>query len=208
MEEIIKILLLQYGLPTVVTGGIIWAWFKLRLAKSIEHEYAEKMKSIEHKHNAQIETYKAELTKQTFRYTKVFDSTEKVIVSIFQQLIQLKAASDNYTLSKHQLELEAFDNRAFELWKYFEDNKLYIPKTTAEKITKALITLNAANLHFSIAINEARQPNRAEETYGTIFTNYQKIESQIPKLLEALTDDFQHILGFPISDSKEDIKEK
>jgi len=191
MEEIIKTALLQYGLPTVVTGGIIWAWFKLRLAKSIEHKY-----------NAQIETYKAELTQQSFRYSKVFDSTEKVIVSIYQQIIQLKAASDLYTMSKNQRELEAFDKRAFELWKYFEDNKLYIPKKTAERIEKVLSTLNAANLHFSIALSEARQQNRAEESYGTIFTNYQKIENQIPALLAALADDFQKILGFPISEKE------
>ena len=58
----------------------------------------EKMKSIEHKYNEQIEVYKAELTQQSFRYSKVFDSTEKVIVSIYQQIIQLKAAASMQSL--------------------------------------------------------------------------------------------------------------
>jgi hypothetical protein len=46
-----------------------------------------------------------------------------------------------------------------------------------------------------MAMAESGSQYRNPDTYGKLFTDFFKISDEVPKLLEALEDDFQKIFG-------------
>ena len=203
-------------------------WISERLKDSIQHEYNEKLESykavLKSHYDEKLETHKAQLNSQSqtelarfqsqlaiaaaernVQYSRVFEKTADIIAETYGKLLAMKNAADDYTQlmgtpsdSARQKIVEAFREKERDLMEYFLPRKIYIPKETAEKIWIFSNAVNYATMQFTMAMAAARSQVREPDSYGKLFNNFIKTSDELPKLLEALENDFQHLLGFRI----------
>lgn len=192
-------------IASIGSSGILTWWFKKRIEHRYETELENHKANLKHDYDVQVEKMKAELARQHFQYSHVFQKTEEIIAETYKNLLSMKAALERYTLlARHDEELKA--KLLKEFWEnvngfkaYFEPVKIYIPKTTVRQIEGFTINVTGAWIQFNQAMGESKLPNRKLESYGHIFDDFFKTSNGLPKLLELLEDDFQHLLGFSIS---------
>ena len=140
-----------------------------------------------------------------FRFSKVFERTETVIATTYAKLLTVQDAVSAYTQT---IEPEGDPDRkqaGEELRKaqrefavYYLPNKIYVPKTTQRKIQALFNTALRLASNFTMA--EVAMKNKSNfETFEELSINVEKLQQEVPNLLEAMEDDFQKLLGFPES---------
>src|ERR1039458_9618126 len=177
----------------LVSGGLL----NLYLQARIQHRYEKAIKRLE-----------AELAQQNFRYSKVFETTEKTIATIYARLLSVLSAVEDYTRlmqgshdSRRQLDMIKVLNEAFdEFYKYYHPNKIYIPKQIANQINEFLnvvvILLRKHRMANTLAGLQSKSKEGAD-AQERLDTQIADLEKTISPLLLALEDAFQSILGFP-----------
>ena len=180
-----------------------------RLKNSVKYEYETELAThkanLKRDYDLQIEKLKAGLAQQHFRFSHIFESTAKTIVAVYQKLLALKNAYENYTqmlepLSREKNLLEVRE-KADDFLTFYQPNKIFIPKDTSVKIDKLYQALSTATRQFSMALIEGKSTNREPDSYGKLFDSFFQTNDKISDLLLLLENDFQSVLGFP-SDSK------
>jgi len=86
MSEILKIIGISAGSSLLFSGVIIWLfknWISERLKSAIAYEYTEKLKTLEHGYNQQLEKLRAQLQSDSFRLKEEMEHDRK----IFERLV-------------------------------------------------------------------------------------------------------------------------
>jgi hypothetical protein len=184
------------GIFGLIIYFILKHWFLERLKHSIRHEYKIK-----------LETHKVELNQllaqNNFRYSQVFNKTENVIATVYKMLLELKDASEGVTGANmviNEDRFKVFLEKAQEFLKFYEPNKIYIPKKTAKKTKSLFHTLQDAVVKWHVAIQMSQSPAADIAQRKGYFEKYFATTKEIPDLLSQIEVDFQTILGFPMSD--------
>jgi hypothetical protein len=190
-------------------NGILIAIFQKYISTRLDHKYARKLEEhkarLKYESDTEIERLKSALqiaaAERNVRHSWVFEETAKTIATTYSKLLAMKEAADEYTSlmeptgQMRQERAEKYKELTQDFLKYYLPNKIYIPKDTAEKIRIFHNTLHAGVLRYSMAMAESGSQYRNPDTYGKLFTDFFKISDEVPKLLEALEDDFQKIFG-------------
>lgn len=187
-------------------GFLARHWIIERLTTSIKYEYEKELAThkadLKRNYDVQLEKLKAELAQQHSRFSHVFEDTAATIVTNYQKLLALKDAYDNYTQmlepASREENIKVLREKAADFFKFYQPNKIFIPKDTSAKIDKLYHALSSATMQFSMALTESKMPNREADSYGKLFNTFFETNDKIPSLLLLLEDDFQSILGFPI----------
>ena len=77
---------------------------------------------------------------------------------------------------------------------YFYENRLFLPKTTAERAENLINTLKEILIEFDTSQmgNDEYKPDPS----GLWRQSYQKLKEEVPPILEELEEEFKEILGF------------
>jgi len=141
-----------------------------------------------HKSQVRINSLQAQLARQTLQYSKVFETTEKTIVTLYHKLLMVEtvfylitAASDVEFNKEKDKHLDTFGD----FKRYYRQNKLYIPKDTAVKIDAFITAM--FDMEFDLFLTDANNWKGQRN----------QIIDKINAMLESLTNDFQNVLGFP-----------
>jgi hypothetical protein len=171
-----------------IFGFIIRSWIKITFAK-------------------ELETHKDNLSRQTaqnnFRFSQVFNQTEKVIATTYAMLLELKDASEGITdadILKRDERFTAFLEKAQKFLKFYEPNKIYIPRATAKKIRSLFYTLQDAVRNWHVAMQMSSLPTTDAAQRKNYFEKYFATTKEIPDMLNQIEKDFQTILGFPMEE--------
>jgi hypothetical protein len=211
MQDIVTIL--SSGALSSVLVFLFRNWISERIKASIQHEYDQKLETHKAQLRSQTETEIVRLKTQleiaaaerTFRFSHVFERTAEAIATTYQKLLELEQAVQNYTQllepsdDPNRTELaKILRTKANEFSEYFRPNRIYIPKSTAEKIRIFSDAVHGLAFHFSMAMAvekaQVRNPDLVEERHRTL----EELRNKVPELLTSLEDDFQKVLGFPI----------
>jgi hypothetical protein len=181
----------------------------------VEHIYNEKLAT----HSADLDRanelavtefkYKLELaaTERNFRFSHVFEKTANAIEELHKRLIELNIKVNSYIIfcgaepepeialqKKAQMDVEMYWT---EFSQFFMENRIFIPKTTANQIRAFTRKLSACK-QMHDWIRDYRKKDTADyDVFTKRNEELRSIVGDIPPLLEALEDDFQGILGFP-----------
>jgi hypothetical protein len=190
---------LNWLTATLGTGGLLAIlgffarhWIIDRLASSIKHEY-----------DKELETHRAELQIANLRFTRVFDKTADNIAVIYEKLLTLLDATEDYTT-----DIKAIDKlklAAEDFYSFYRIKKIYLPKATRTKIqtlTDSLILIARKQERISILTKIPNTSRNAEQTIQKLDDELHLLTTDIPKLLWALEDDFQRIFGMPAEEKK------
>src|SRR5690349_14526973 len=107
-----------------ITGYLLRELILTKLAAKIKHQYDEDLARL-----------RSKLSQGEFRYSLVFKETADTIVKTYQKLLELHAASVNFTNDwsdenrRTQLSTE-LNNKAEAFRAYYAPNQIYIPKKT------------------------------------------------------------------------------
>ena len=85
MSEILKIIGISAGSSLVFSALIVWlfkSWISERLKSAIAFEYAEKLKTLEHGYNQQLEKLRAQLQTDSFKLKEEIEHDRKIFERI------------------------------------------------------------------------------------------------------------------------------
>ena len=181
----------------VVLGGLAYMLRDLilaRLAARIKHEYDEELARL-----------RSKLAQGEFRYSIVFKETADTIVKTYQKLLEVYEAAQNVTNDwsdeERRKELgEALRLKASEFAVFFPPIEIYIPKKTRRKVTDFWHTLHTMVRRHGMLRQLSSGPSKNPATEEKMAKNVEGLQNQAAKLMVALQDDFQLILGFPMDD--------
>ncbi len=215
-EQLINILS-----SSAISGGLVAVvlflskeWIKNRLTMSIRHEYETKMEQLKselnHKSEKELAALRTELqiaaNDKNFRFSKVFEKTETVIVGVYNKLFFVKwyaSECNRPPTGTDKQVLEALDTwrTAFQAFvDYYTPNKLYIPKATTKKIEDFVAKVSTL-VFTTLSVDKAVESKLSTQDLDAQIKNIERLNNEIPKLLTSLEDEFQKILGFPIDES-------
>lgn len=204
----LQTVLVSLGASVGLNALLVWLLQTL-ISNRLKHEYDRRLEDhkakLKYESDTETERLKSSLqiaaAERNVRHSHVFEETAKTITTTYAKLLAMKDAADDYTglmqpTSQMQQErAEKYKELTQDFLKYYLPNKIYIPKDTAEKIRMFHNTLHAGVLRYSMAMAESRSQYRNPDSYGKLFNDFFKISDEVPKLLEALEDDFQKIFG-------------
>ena len=162
---------------------------------------------IKHKYEAAIKMLESELEQQNFRHSTVFVKTEENISSIYEKLLKVLDALEDYTkIMKDADKTEALAqikvlNEAFtEFYKIYHPKKIYIRKRTRDQINDLMNTaislLRAYNMGEQLRAYGNLTP-AGQEQLDKLDAKFAGLQSKVSPLLISLEDEFQDVLGFP-----------
>ena len=184
-------------------------WISERIKNSIQHEYDQKLETHKAQLKAEsdivIEKLKSELqtasTERSIKLTKVFEEQARVIAETYKRLHVLRDAADACTSANDQERIESlkrFREMMVEFRNYYLPIKIYIPKDSSKKIEEFHYTLESATRKFQMANQYAALKSVNTEPFERLMSEYSESWDKILGMLQALEEDFQKILGFPI----------
>jgi hypothetical protein len=215
-------------LASIATSGIITGLFVFILNKAIENKIDMKLEAYKDRLKSESARELLQLTKdlelkaseRNIKLAQVFQTQADVVTTVYKQLLALQNATENLRgvamVSEHPNKIELGDalgkaNREFA--DYFFPNEIYLPKETANKIHKFALMLKRTlhDQYFASLLERHPSPNPAseparEESIRRRYESLDKMEMEIPELLNSLKDDFQNILGVPIQRKSETTK--
>jgi len=199
-----------------LAGGLVMFLFKTviseRIKGAIQHEYNEKFETfkvqLKSESDAEIEHLRSQLqiaaAERQFQYSKSFEKTADIIVKIYQKLVELRQLNDSYTTytgmgmddpqkDERQKYFDLLKRNWAEFSKFYNENKIYIPKDTAKSIFEFSHAMWAYQSKCSMIplMEKARRMDVIDNFYAQIA----KYNEEIPRLMGKLEDKFQEILG-------------
>ena len=97
---------------------------------------------LKRNYDVQIETLKAEFAKNQFRFSHIFEKTAETIIKTYQMLVELKEAVHTNISFYGRHDEEALKkkgelyNQRKDFYFYQAKNKIFLPRTTAQKISQ------------------------------------------------------------------------
>jgi hypothetical protein len=139
-----------------------------------------------------------------FRYSKVFDQTADVIVTTYKKLVDMNYANEAYALffagadqSRKEELAKDLSEKWVEFLKFWEHNKIYIPKPTPENVTQFGRALSEYYAKYSTLM--AMEKAKLHHTQPSLVEKYsqetEELRKKLPIMLTELEDEFQRILG-------------
>jgi hypothetical protein len=204
------------ALLLAVLGFLARHWIITRITNSIKHEYDKELEThksdLKRDYDVQIEKLKAELAEKKFRFSHVFERTAETIATTYAKLVEMKNTVNAYTFfyegldeseKKEMISRLIVTRRDFV--NYFEKNRIYIPKSTADKIVSFSETLHRMQLKYG-NVMRLEQANVSSNVVMEHSAEYTNLFEQVPEFQRLLEDDFQKILGFPIEEKHAPVK--
>ena len=112
MPEILTTILVSAGASALFSGAIIWlfkSWILERLKNAIEYEYAEKLKTLEHGYNQQLEKLRAQLQSESFKAKEEMEHDRKVFEKLISYCGETAFRDVCETITGHQF----YDGRGY-----------------------------------------------------------------------------------------------
>jgi uncharacterized membrane-anchored protein YhcB (DUF1043 family) len=184
-----------------ILGFILRHWIAERIKGSIKHEYDKDLEQhkadLKRNYDVQIETLKAEFAKNQHRFSHVFERTAETITTTYKKILELRdnlgadlaLAGKKDDESKNRMKEHRKLRIAFYL--YLRENKIYLPKETAEKIS----TFNGKTTSALTAYEAGLNADTTDARYEKLAVAVEPLFNEIPELLSDLEDDFRKVLG-------------
>ena len=192
----------------MVTGNTVLTWYlQARFKDKLQKAMVEHEAKTRHGYETQIEDLRSQLSQNNFRFSKVFETTEKTIAHLYELLLPVLDAAEDYTMlmsdtttEQKQEKIKEFSHRCDAFYKVFRPNKIYVPKQTA----KQLNDLVGTTIQMVRVFNRSERLLKTEplskdgqEVLEKMDNQVEALKLQLSPLLLQLEDDFQRILGFP-----------
>jgi hypothetical protein len=185
----------------IVLAWLLQLWISYRLKNSIQHEYDLKIEKhradLKRDYDVQLANMNAEFAKNQFRFSHIHKHTADAVVEIYRMMVKLKEGVHaelslvGKTFEQAIEKRQEFDKKRKEFYNYFIENKIYLPRKTAEKINHFSERLIVIPLQYEAALTGIKD----EASYQKLMGVVDGLFNEVPKLLESLEDDFQNILG-------------
>lgn len=160
--------------------------------------------------DTELEKLKAQLqvtaAERNIKLTNIFERQATVIATLFKNLLALLDATQSYqgiseamsTEDKQKLE-ESFAKAKYEFTEHFVPNEIFVPKSTAKLIHRLALTQSqVVNFHKRLDHYGNLPPTNSPSFEASLkrqLEAMEKLERDIPIILEALKDSFQELLG-------------
>lgn len=200
----------QLGLGAVVILAIVvvlWYVLKVRITKSIEHEYTVNVKNLEHQYNANLKALEHEYDKKLAAHketlatlsTRQADAIE-IIHNGFLKFYGASVAYDrvrpvSIPNAAQKFSRELYDQTFEEFRTDFIKQVIYLPDGTRLKIEAFISEINRKNILFNsmeMAGGIARADGEEVQRFDKAIL---EIRAKLPTMLEAVREDLQNLLG-------------
>lgn len=162
---------------------------------------------IKHKYEAAIKKLESELEQQNFRHSTVFVKTEENISLIYEKLLKVLDALEDYTkimkdADKPQAlaQIKILNDAITDFYKIYHPKKIYVRKKTRNQINDLMNTaislLRAYNMGEQLRACGDLTPAGQEQLHK-LDAKFDMLQSKVSPLLLSLEDEFQEVLGFP-----------
>jgi len=186
------------------------------LRKQTERELAKLNADLSHQNEMAMASFKHSLelaaADKNLRSSHVFKDTADAIVKTYRSLVELRDLVNAYVSilgfsdeAKRKDAAKRLDDRWDEFETFFKMNKIFIPKNAAEQTRQFCLKLSEFRRKYGWLVKFEEAPNPRHEVWEKRSQEIDAMMYDIPKLLTALEDQFQEILGFPI-DNKPVVK--
>ena len=202
---------------SVLGSGTLSGLTALIVTERIKAAFAKDLETHKSKLNEEtldkIERLKSELhistAQNSFRFSKTFEETAKVIAAIYEKLVALRRLVELHRMTppseaarKRQiLQLLRADTTAFV--EYFSPHEIYLEKGTSEKVREVYIELKTC----IEAVDEldkweqSDEDNKLQTSVAKLLDHAANISDNINDLLPTLQDEFRRVLGLPIDET-------
>jgi len=174
--------------PVVVVGAMAWL-----LRGIVSQSFAR-----------DIQRYKSELEQQNFehreRFSTIHQRRAEVIATLYGKIARTKAVAADLVgifqqggqplIEKKKKATDVYNDMS----SYFYEKRLFLPRATAEKTEKLIMTIRDVLIEFDTAQmgNVEYKPDQS----GLWRQAYQRLRDEVPPILEELEDEFKDLLGF------------
>lgn len=188
MEEYWKQLIGLIITPVVVVGAIAW-FLKGLIAQGFTRD---------------LQRFKSELEQESFerreRFSLIHQRRAEVIATLYGKIARTKALTADLVgifqqggqslIEKKKRVSDVYNDMS----SYYFENRLFLPRETAEKTEQLVMTLRDVLIEFDTAQmgNDEYKPDKS----GLWKQAYQRLRDEVPPILEELEGEFKDILGF------------
>ena len=174
--------------PTVVVAAVAWL-----LRTVIAQGFAR-----------DIQRFKSDLDRESFehqqRFSTIHQRQAEVISNLYGKIAESKSVIANLVgifqhggqslMEKKQKAADSYND----MKDYFYKNRIFLPRETADKAETLLITLRDILIEFDTAQmgNEEYKP----DTTGLWLQAHNRLQEEVPPVLEELENEFKELLGF------------
>lgn len=179
--------------PVVVVGAVAWILREL-ISQGFKRD---------------LQKYKFDLENQNFilrqKFSVIHQRQAEVIANIYGKIARAKAVTADLVgiFQQGGQSLPDKKKKASDIYNemsaYFFENRIFLPRKTAEKTEKIVMGIRDVLIEFDTA-QLGNKEYRPDST-GLWVQAYKKLRDDIPPLLDDLEDDFKKILGFIESNS-------
>lgn len=188
MNEFWQQLLALTLTPTLVIGAVAWL-LKGFIGQEFKRDLAR---------------FKGDIDRENFekreRFSLIHQKRAEVITGVYSRLVKTRSlvadlvaifqSGGQSLIQKKQKVAEVYNDAA----SYFFENKIFLPKATAEKTEALIDELKKALIEFDTAQlgNDEYKPDDS----GLWIKAHGRLNENIPPILEELETQFKEILGF------------
>jgi hypothetical protein len=151
----------------------------------------------------------SELEQQNFRHSTVFVKTEENISLIYEKLLKVLDALEDYTKimkvadkPEALAQIKILNDAITEFYKIYHPKKIYVRKETRNQINDLMNTaislLRAYNMGEQLRAYGDLTP-AGQEQLDKLDAKFDILQSKVSPLLLSLEDEFQDVLGCPKS---------
>jgi hypothetical protein len=162
---------------------------------------------IKHKYETAIKRLESELEQQNFRHSTVFIKTEENISLIYEKLLKVLDALEDYTKimkeadkPKAMAQIKILNEAFTGFYQIYHPKKIYIRKKTRNQINDLMNTaislLRAYNMGEQLRAYGELTP-AGQEQLNKLDAKFDELQNKVSPLLISLEDEFQDVLGFP-----------
>ena len=188
MEEYWQQLVGLIVAPVVVVGAIAWI-----LRGIISQGFAR-----------DLQRYKSDLEKKNFehreRFSLIHQRRAEVIAAIYGKIARTKAVTADLVgifqqggqslIEKKQKAADVYNDMS----SYFFENRLFLPRETAEKTEELVMTIRDVLIEFDTA--QMGNEEYKVDLSGHWQQAYKRLREEVPPILEELENEFKNLLGF------------
>ena len=191
----------------ILTSALVNGLFVLIIQSWIKNTFAKDLETHKGKlaHESEIAAIKlnAQLQIANVRFSHIFSKQAEVIVQTYQNLLPLLDATEDYTAliqssdtKEINVKLKALNLASDNFFAFYRPNKIYLPKTTVQMLTKFLdiivsIIRKHTMLESMISLHSQFMGEKTER-YGN---EIDELKASVTPLLLELENEFQTVLG-------------
>jgi phage host-nuclease inhibitor protein Gam len=185
------------------SGGLLTWYFKKRIEHRYELKLNEHEANLKRDYDIQIANLNAQLQIAHVRFSQIFSKQADTIAQIYQNLLPLLDATEDYTALIQSSETKEINAKLATLnqasntfFLFYRPNKIYLPRSTAQKLTAFLDTIVSIirkhTMLESMTSLHSQFTGKNTERYGR---EIDELKASVTPLLLDLESDFQTVLG-------------